>query len=173
MVSCNSSTFCTSNNEIRKAFMTRRELLAGRQFKLTTSSWHLKITVAQLKVILYVTRGYYRFGSDRLGFERGDKERLQIMKKVAVDGGLRVSHVETHTGHHRFYFFFDRDCTDSTGKNLRGDYCISQWENSTPDFAPSSTPELAGYTRPRVYKKIPTFNAKTNWLWLKRFLNLK
>lgn len=153
--------------------MTRQELLAGRQFKLTTTSWYLKITVAQLKVILHVTRGYNRFAIDRLGIKEGDKERLQIMKKAAANAGLRVSYAETHTGHNNFYFYFARDYFDSTGRNVRGECCIAQWENSSPDFAPSSTPELEDYTRPRIHKKIPTFNAKTSWDWLQSFLKLK
>ncbi len=150
--------------------MTRKELLAGKQFKLTTTTWYLKITVAQLKAILAVTRGYRRFGTDRLGCEEGDAERMRLMKKAAVEGGLRISYEEKHNRHNSFYFYFDRDYVDSKGKNVRGVYCISQWDKSTPFFDPA-------YDRLNVKSPIPKgtpdFDARTNWEWVKKFLNLK
>lgn len=148
--------------------MTRKDLMDGQQFKFTTTSWHLRISVKQLKTILAITRGYHRFAMNRLGAEDGDAERMQLMKKAAVRGDLRVSYEEKPNRHNNFYFYFDRDYYDSTGKNIRGEHCISQWENASPYF--SEPADVDGW----LPRNVPTFGEKTScWKWLKKYLKLK
>lgn len=149
--------------------MPRKSIRKGEQIKLTTTSWHLRISVKQLKAILAVTGGYHRFAMvGRLGAECGDQERMQLMKKEAVRGGMKISHEEALNGHTNFRFYFTRQaCRDSTGQSIIGEYCISQWTESVPRFRYPASPER------RKLIGIPTFNAKTNWEWLKKYLKLR
>lgn len=146
--------------------MKAKSLGKGDQVKLTTTDWHLIISAAQLKTIVAVTRGFHRFSTPSID----DEERMQLMKKAAVRGGLRVSFVEKRDGNHQFYLCFDKDYFNSFGVNVRGEYCVSQSIMSTPDF---NSPERATPTRPKIPEGTPTFNARRNWEWLKKFLQLK
>lgn len=147
----------------------RTKLLGkGEQIKLITTSWHLKISVTQLKTIVSVTRGFHRFGMDYSSIE--DEERMKLMKKAAVRGELRISFVEERDGNHQFYFYFNKKRFNSLGVDVQGEYCISQSITSSPDFV---SPKKSTPARPKIPKGTPTFNARQNWDWVKKFLQLK
>lgn len=139
--------------------------------KLINTSWYLKISVKQLNVILAVTRGYHRFASSRLGYEQGDAQRIILMKKAAVSGDLRITHEQSKNGHNNFYFYFDKDYLDSTGNSVRGEYCISQWDSALPYFESFEGDSRA--MRLAIEKGVESFGTKTQFEWLKKFLNLE